>query len=1273
MRRFTGTASAVLCLLWNSLTLSGQLPDQPALTAQPLLGIGTTTVKHRVHLAGTQSQTSIAVDTTGQHIVIGFNDTRGADLNPIRLSGFVYSDDGGATFVDGGQLPSAGADAIGEARYPQIFGDPEVKYLGGSNFVYFSMMIKKVTATALAQTMCVYRSTDYGHTWEGPFEVSAATNPHGLVFFNGSAFDSADKELADVDPETGRVLMSWVNFTSTAFAPSGVEISSTYSDDILTGTPPTWSRRTIVSATAFESEAPVPRFAAGSSDVYIAWQRSIGTWTNNVGFARSTDNGATFGAPVNVAPAAYLTMDQVPGNDRVHNFPSMAVDNSNGPFHGNLYIVYASNAGGDGADVMLQRSTDHGVSFLEAIALDSRPANDRAQWHPWVTVDQTNGRVYAFYYDQGIATSGDRTEISVQYSDDGGATWSRPTPLMGRSFHAGHGNDSTQPNLGDYNQAIAQNGELFAVFAATSQPAFTDGLPLRAMTTPDVFFKRTSPYGVSLSAGPQTFTDSGGNGAIDRGEQISLSIPLTNYVTNELMAAPISGISATLSSPTNGVSIRQGTSAYPALAPGATAPNLTPFVIDIGATFAAGTRIELTLYVTTDHGSTVLSSMQATGSPIATTLLTENFDGVTLTRLPAGWASVHVGGNNIISWRTTNTFMKGGSNAAFHANANDGLSGNHTRVERLLSPVFDVPTTSEYVTLDFDLEYDTEDEPTMKVWAYDGLLLRIADIGPSELAASTVSPAIVRSVLAEAFDEEFTTGAHDHYPKHLPRSFNANYLEDMSVWAGNSAGVQHVRMKLRGMAGRRAQLRFEYTQDSLGTCADVRPGSKCGVAIDNVIVTSAVSSTVAATQTTVTASQNPSDSGEPVTFTATVTSGGDTVTAGTVTFRDGTALLAGPLALDASGRASFTVSSLTTGSYTITADYGGDGDFQASSGSVAQAVDPLPAISIGDVSVAEGNDGASSAVFMLTLSAATHTATAQVDIVTADGTATTADNDYAAAAGTVSFAPGQTTQTIAVSITRDNIYEPDESFVVNLSHATHATIADGQGAGTILNDDPLPTIAIADVSVTEGNTGTTPAVFTVSLSNPSSMPVSVNVATADGTALAASDYVTASGSLSFAPLETTKTITVSVTGDFVIEPDEIFTVNLSNATGATIADGQAVGAIRNDDTVETTLAALIDQVTRAPRFDDKENLLDALADVQRSLERRRPSDAIKALRDFISEAGDLSRIGQRSNQGRSDGSDRSDRSDRTWSPRFDPADTALWIEEAQSIIIALTN
>ncbi|MBL8809581.1 MAG: S8 family serine peptidase [Planctomycetaceae bacterium] len=113
---------------------------------------------------------------------------------------------------------------------------------------------------------------------------------------------------------------------------------------------------------------------------------------------------------------------------------------------------------------------------------------------------------------------------------------------------------------------------------------------------------------------------------------------------------------------------------------------------------------------------------------------------------------------------------------------------------------------------------------------------------------------------------------------------------------------------------------------------------------------------------------------------------------------------------------------------------------------------------------------------------------------------------------------------------------------------------------------PTPSLAISNVTVTEGNSGTTAATFTVTLSMVSTGTVTVNFATSDGTAVSTSDYVSNSGSLTFAPGETAKTIDVTINGDTTVESSETFLVTLSGASGATLADSEGVGTIQNDDT-----------------------------------------------------------------------------------------------------------
>src|SRR5262249_44553285 len=159
-----------------------------------------------------------------------------------------------------------------------------------------------------------------------------------------------------------------------------------------------------------------------------------------------------------------------------------------------------------------------------------------------------------------------------------------------------------------------------------------------------------------------------------------------------------------------------------------------------------------------------------------------------------------------------------------------------------------------------------------------------------------------------------------------------------------------------------------------------------------------------------------------------------------------------------------------------------------------------------------------------------------VHYATANGTAT-AGSDYQALSGTLSFAPGERSKSVLVPVTGDTAIEADETFTVTLSGATNAPIVRATGVGTIRNDD-FPALAISDAAVTEGNAGTTSAVFTVTLSAPSPQTVSVSYTTVNGTATAGSDYAATTGNLVFAPGTKSRTVSVAVFGDTVVEPDE---------------------------------------------------------------------------------------------------------------------------------------
>ena len=127
-----------------------------------------------------------------------------------------------------------------------------------------------------------------------------------------------------------------------------------------------------------------------------------------------------------------------------------------------------------------------------------------------------------------------------------------------------------------------------------------------------------------------------------------------------------------------------------------------------------------------------------------------------------------------------------------------------------------------------------------------------------------------------------------------------------------------------------------------------------------------------------------------------------------------------------------------------------------------------------------------------------------------------------------------------------------------------------------------PSISIADTTVTEGNSGTSNATFTVTLSKAATTPVTVTYSTANGTATAGTDFTSATGTLTFNPGVTSQTVTVKVTGDTAVEPTETFTVALSNPTGATISRGTATGTITNDDVTTTPGISISDASATEP-------------------------------------------------------------------------------------------
>ena len=224
-----------------------------------------------------------------------------------------------------------------------------------------------------------------------------------------------------------------------------------------------------------------------------------------------------------------------------------------------------------------------------------------------------------------------------------------------------------------------------------------------------------------------------------------------------------------------------------------------------------------------------------------------------------------------------------------------------------------------------------------------------------------------------------------------------------------------------------------------------------------------------------------------------------------------------------------------------------------------------------DESVSEGLGPMTFTVTLNRAVAATESVT--INYTTTDGTATTADNDYATTANTLTFNPGEITKTVDVTIQTDPDTEPDETFTLDLTVTSGNLLPVNQSAtGTIVNDDYV-IATFNDVDVAE-NAGT--ATFTVTLDRTvaAGESVTIDYTTTDGTATTAdNDYNAAAGTLIFIPGETSKTIDVTIQNDGLVELDETFTVDLTVMSGnAAPANPTATGTILVDDAYIISIA-----------------------------------------------------------------------------------------------------
>ena len=779
-----------------------------------------------------QSEPAIAANADGTILVAGYNDGRGLAEDPVSLAGIARSTDGGASWAEVAPPPADPEDPPELGVLPpgtgaRLLGSPDVAFNSATGRFIYAAVYQRAGDSRVGIALFQSNSgADAGMTWSGAIEVTPS-------FVASSA---ASSPSIDIDPSVGsdgRVIVTWI-----ATAGTTTTVESSFSDDLSVAWPG-GAAVTIATQTAPNAVTrPDVAVAPTSGDMYSVWTLLVGANGRRPACSRSTDGGATWSGPVGLEAADLPAEDQVPGIGRAETTASVAINDSDN----RVYVAYRRNDANGGGDVAVQTFTGACANGTP-IVLSSNPGMDGPQFQPSVAVDQSSGTAYVTFLDQDIANGDDLTEAMATASTDSGATWRAPAPILDRPFRAGFGRVQGSPDhLGGRHQCIAADGTLHCAVAATSPGSGVGAAAAALFSGADVNYDRRPE---SLAPVPLRATRvcvPVGDGECDEalaqtltpGRSYDLLITLENYVVNAAVGAKtLTGgagegatITATLSSNTPGVTVSAADSTYDDLDAGATGASKSAFTISLGRTNTILDQVvDLSLAVTAGEGTVDVPILLRTASVSnAVVLFEEDFEEGTDAMLPPGWTSATGDAEGVVidPWIVDGTFS--GSRAAFHDNNN----GNAQHVI-LDSPAITLPANNKAnLIIEFDIKYMLQDNPTRVVEAADGMTLTIVDKSGDE----------ERRVLLESVARVITTGTANYFPRRIPLRALTGYLDGVSVWSGDSAGVVLVRavVPMAGLAGSDVSLRFEYTQDDSGDCIDSGYIGPCGVSVDNIRV-----------------------------------------------------------------------------------------------------------------------------------------------------------------------------------------------------------------------------------------------------------------------------------------------------------------------------------------------------------------------------------------------------------------------------------------------------
>lgn len=556
----------------------------------------------------TQSETAV-LRGSGNNVLSAYNDSGFFASATQVFTGFSTSSDGGVTWTDRGFIPPG---AVGH------FGDPVLARHNASGRIY------QATLAGTTNGMNIYSSTDDGLTW------SAAVN--GAP---GTASSSGDKEWIAVDnfagSGNGNVYHAYRDFGT------GGGMRFTRSTDSGATFGPTPGQ--LIASTGQGAYAVV----GADHAVYYFWLDSVGGQTVKV--RKSTDQGLTFAAAVNIGPALNTTGTNggltIPAGFRSNAFPSCAANPTNANI---LYCVNndIGTGGTDRGEIFFQQSTDGGATWATRGRVNADTGTN-VQWNPSLTIRPDGTALAVAWYDSRSDTANRRFERFAAVGTISGATVtfgpnfvisnSSGTPVFGA--------DSVVNSvyMGDYDQMDASNTNFFSTHVDTR------------LGTQDV------RGAVFTAAGPGPVVSFAGSSITTLATANNTCTPFNVTVANN-GSQSASNVSVTLSTSTPGVTIDNPTQNYGTIAAGATALNPTQFRLGIASNFACGTKITINVAASTGDNSSFDISTQGVGYAVTTAT------GQTIT---GGTTSVGNAGDDVVTSGVPLPFAFNFNGSAFNA------------------------------------------------------------------------------------------------------------------------------------------------------------------------------------------------------------------------------------------------------------------------------------------------------------------------------------------------------------------------------------------------------------------------------------------------------------------------------------------------------------------------------------------------------------------------------------------------------------------------------